>query len=631
MAGTYSKYDNTNWSSTSSFLVLSDSGTQSYAFNNAYLGNNLYTNLIDNENRLLQPKYLRNSILSLWDLPTFKLTTSGSNIKYIGVDSGSPGFILASSSNILFTTVQLGLPVNERTFSAIFAAGTNDGSLSIYATSSGVSDYNWLDSINVGDHLKITSFTQNNIYSILMINSKSYSTGTFPFFSFGFTTINSNLTLTSNTKFYISYNNNSSSNINDPIKDKKILFGKRSYKESETVKDLLSTDTDIFFYNTKADNDLQYQTKITFLSGQNPNIYQPSIISKYVQGRTASLYMDIINNDNIEILSRSYTIKGTLMSDNNLGSTVSVNNIVFPTYGTNSTSSGNFINGKYLMLKNGVMTWTSSVISSSSLGTVGSELNIYGSKTTLNGYELDFTDSRMTPYDLGGIVTGSTFSKDSLTEVLNRIIYNNTPPKCSLTMLGNVYHEVGTSPDIILQYKIQKFNNPIKPTKLINMIPSQLAPISDEQSVVIEGKSEAVFITPIIATTSHFTIKVEDIYGGINTITRSITGVYPYYYGFSTYSVPDIFELEKFTKLIEDKGNKTIDVWGEGNLFFIYDKNYGPLNSIATHDGKSITTFNQITATFSSPNGFWDSKEFYIYRRNSVQIDLPSRKYIFRY
>ena len=47
MAGTYSKYDNTNWSSTSSFLVISDSGTQSYAFNNTYLGNNIYTNLID--------------------------------------------------------------------------------------------------------------------------------------------------------------------------------------------------------------------------------------------------------------------------------------------------------------------------------------------------------------------------------------------------------------------------------------------------------------------------------------------------------------------------------------------------------------------------------------------------------
>ena len=41
--------------------------------------------------------------------------------------------------------------------------------------------------------------------------------------------------------------------------------------------------------------------------------------------------------------------------------------------------------------------------------------------------------------------------------------------------------------------KIQKFNNPLKPTKLINMIPSQLAPISDDQSIVIDGKSEAVY------------------------------------------------------------------------------------------------------------------------------------------
>lgn len=502
MAGTYSKYDIRDWYSNSSFLVISNSGTQSWSFNNNYLGNALYNSLIDNVSKSLQPKNLRDSILSLWDLPTFKLTTaSGSNIKYIGIDSGT------SSSNV-------------------------------------------------------------------------------------------------------------------EVK-KKILFGKRDYKNIETIKDLLLTDTDIFFYNTKDDNDLQYKTKLTLLSGDSPNLYQPSITSKYVQGKTASLYLDILNQDDIHILSRSYDIKNnTITTDNNLGSTVSVNNIIFPSYGTNSTSN---IDGKYLMLKNGVMTWTNSATSSLFLGVTGSELNIYSDTSTLNGFPLDFTDPRMTPYDLGGIVMGSTFSKDSLSEVLNRIIYNNTPPKSYLSMNGGVYHEVGTSPDINFNYKIQKFNNPLLPTRLVNMIPSQLAPISNDESITINGVAEGVFIKPIVPGTFTFSIKVEDIYGGSNTVSKSIKGVYPYYYGFSTYSVPDIFELEKFTKIIEDKGNKTIDIFGEGNFFFIYDKDYGPLTN------NNTLKFSYSVATFSSPNGFWDSKEFYIYGTYSISIDLPSKKYTFNY
>lgn len=506
MAGTYSKYDNRGWYSTSSFLVIYDAGTQSWAFNNNYLGNSLYNSLVDNVSKSLQPKNLRNSILSLWDLPTFKLTTaSGSNTLYIGIDSGT------SSNNV-------------------------------------------------------------------------------------------------------------------EIK-KKILFGKRNYKDNEIIKDLLSTDTDIFFYNTKDDNDLQYKTKLSLLSGNSPSLYQPSIVSKYVQGRTASLYLDILNQDDIHILSRSYNIKNNVTTDNNLGSTVSVNNIVFPSYGTNSTSN---INGKYLMLKNGVMTWTSSGTSSLFLGVTGSELNIYGSASTLNDYSLDFTESKMTPYDLGGIPMGSTFSKDSLSEVLNRIIYNNTPPKCELNMLSGIYHEVGTSPEIMFKYKVKKFNNPLLPTRLTNMIPSQLAPISNEDSIVIEGLAEAVFIKPIISGTTSFSIRVEDIYGGASGVSKFIKGVYPYYYGFSTYSVPDIFELEKFTKLIEDKGNKTIDIFGEGNFFFIYDSSYGSLNNIKDNNNNKLN-FSYSIATFSSPNGFWDSKQFYIYGTNSIIIDLPSKKYTFNF
>jgi hypothetical protein len=508
MAGTYSKYNSTNYYSLSSLISLSQSATQSYSFKNDYV----YSNLIDNESRSLQPKYIRDSILSLWDLPSFKETiATPSNIRYIGIDSG---------------------------------------------------------------------------------------------------------------------------NTSDRDIKQKIFFGKRSYKNYDILNNLLTSDTDIFFYNTKLDSDSQNDTKISILSGANPNIYSPYISSNYVIGKTASLYLNIVNQDDIHILSRSYNISGVKMTDNNLGSTVSINNVIFPPYSTNLSSN---IDGKYLLVNNGLMTWTNSLFNNTitsgyiPVGENNKELNIYGSKTTINGYDLDFTDLRMTPYDLGGIIPGSTFSKDSLSEVLTRIIYNNTPPKCSLTMLNSIYQEVGTSPEIILQYKVQKFSNPLKPTRLINMIPSQLAPISDTESIIIEGISEGVFITPIIATQTNFTIKVEDINGGSVSVTKSIKGVYPYFYGFSTYSVPDIFELEKLNKIVDEKSDKTIDFIGNGNLFFIYDKNYGPLTSIISNSVNITASFSYMTATISSPNGFWDLKEFYIYRRNGVDIYAPSENYTFKY
>ena len=85
MAGTYSKYDGQAYQTLSSRLVLSNDGTQSYTFTN----NSVYTDLLDNESKLISSNVLRNAILSIWDTNAFKETSlTGSSIYYIGVDSG---------------------------------------------------------------------------------------------------------------------------------------------------------------------------------------------------------------------------------------------------------------------------------------------------------------------------------------------------------------------------------------------------------------------------------------------------------------------------------------------------------------------------------------------------------------
>jgi hypothetical protein len=512
MAGTYSKYDSTSYYSLSSVLVLSDSGTQSYSFGNNYV----YTNLFDNEDKLISPKMLRDSILSIWDTTPFK-ETSASGSYYIGIDTGNP---------------------NE------------DLTKKIY------------------------------------LGKRYYSNGT--------------------------------------------------YSTTEIMNnDLLSSEVDLFLFNTKKDSITQLQTKIVILSGTNSSIYtkSPYISSDYVVGTTASkLTLNLINSSgDISLLSRGidpYTGLNT-----NSGGTVSINNIIYPTIQQSTdeqTTDG--LDGKILTWFNGGLTWSKIEVTNTDwAGVTGSELNLYGNPANLNGYSLDFTDHRMVPIKIGDIEPGSTFSKNSLSDLLSRIIYEYQAPECDLVLKTNKYLEVGTSPKIFLDYTIYKRTNDLLPTLFTNMIPSSYAPISSPYSFKINGEIEGAVITPLQATTSTFTMTVNDGLNS-NSITKSVVGVYPYFYGFSTFSSITIANLSSLTKKIEPKEDKSYDITGIGNFFFIYDKDYGTLSNIYNSYGATISaSFSYTTKVLSSPDGYWQSKEFYVYKWESVEIGPPSEIFQFGY
>jgi hypothetical protein len=515
MAGTYSKYDGLAYQTLSSKLVLSNDGTQSYAFTN----NNVYTDLVDNESKLISPKMLRNSILSIWDTSAFKETSlTSSNIYYIGIDSGN-------------------------------------------------------ESVNR--------------------DSKN-----------------------------------------------KIYLGKRFYNGNEIMSStLINSEVDIFLYNTKSDTlHQQNQTRVVLLSGTNSSIYNkaPYISSEYVVGYTqSSLSLNLVNTSyggDINFLSRGIDPFTNL--DTSHGGTVSINGIGFPTYQASTElefDSG--LNSKILTWFNGGLTWSRIEIDNTDwAGTTGSELNLYGDPVNVNDWTIELTDSRRVPVQIGSIVPGSTFSRDSLSDVLSRIIYSYLSPTCDLSLNSNEYLEVGTSPDIKLDYTINKKVNNLLPTLLTNMIPSSYGAISSPFSKTVRGQAGGVIITPIQATTSTFTIKVND---GItsNSVSKSVTGVYPYFYGFSTQSSISNHDLSNLTKKIEPFEDKEYDIFGGGNFYFIYDKDYGPLSSVYNHLGGNITaSFSYTTKVLSSPSGYWQSKEFYVYKWSNVeQIGPPSEIYQFKY
>jgi hypothetical protein len=520
----YDKYNGLPWKSTSSSLIMGTANSISFEFTN----NSILENLKDNEEHYLTPKYLRDMFISLWDSNVFKpTTTSGSNIEYIGIDSGISDDLLLKPNR--------DLEVNK-----------------------------------------------------ILIGKRSYS-------------------------------------------------GTQSYLPSHDIMSdkLVSSDIDLFFTNTKLDIDSQRNTRVVFLAGTNTNLFTTA---PYLQAQvlstpngSQSLSFDIVNsstNGDINFYSHGIDHFG---NDVNIGGIVSINDVVFPTIATSSNSS---TNGRVLIDRNSVLNWEIIKFPQRDyIGITGSLLNIHGTPVNLNNYSLEFTDSRPIPIPIGDITLGVNFDKMSIAEVLEKIIYPYLAPKCTISLNNsNGYVEVGSYPNIKLNYSITKRTLKTLPTKFTNMIPSTYPPITNDGQTTVSGIVRGIVISPVTATMSTFTIKVNDGTTS-NSASTSISGIYPYFYGFTSSNTLTVFGLESMTKVVEPKGDKTFDLIGSGNFFFAYDSDYGPLNSIINQDNIDIfATFSTSTKILSSPTGLWASKEYIIYKWSNVtQIGPPSENFDFKY
>ncbi len=427
---------------------------------------------------------------------------------------------------------------------------------------------------------------------------------------------------------------------NRDLEVNKILIGKRSFTGTQSytasadimTSSLIQTDIDLYFYNTKPDIASQQRTRVRMLAGTNPNLhsFSPYLQSQIVTvpGGTQSSTMDIIAPiGDIHILSRGKDIFGNDTQD---GGTVSMNGITFPTFGSSSNVSGG-LDKKNLIYRDGELFWEKIEFPQTDhIGITGSNLNIYGDPVSLNGMPLEFTDTRYVTSAIGDIQIGSTFDSMSISDVIRKIVYPYLPPMCALSLSPgqNQYLEVGTYPNISLSYTITKRSESTKPTKLINMIPSTYPAITAPGQIVISGTARGVVITPLMATSSLFTIKASDGQGS-TIATASVSGIYPYFYGFTSSNTLGVAALSSMNKAVEPKGDKVYDVTGSGNLFFAYDYDYGPLSQILDPQNNNIIgSFSASVKILSSPTGLWASKQYRIYQLNGVpQIGPPSENY----
>lgn len=435
--------------------------------------------------------------------------------------------------------------------------------------------------------------------------------------------------------------NATTSNVNlRDVKGKKILFGKRSFSGTfsyENTHDIfhigstysiLNSDTDIFFYNTKSDLIENNTTKLRLLAGTNRSIFQtaPLIQSQIIEtGLFDSLSLDFINEGDIFVASDYGTI--------------SIHNPTNPSYSIKfpsiSNSTGSASNNKILKWSENGLYWDYFKFPSTDyIGNTASKLNIFGSPVTVNDYPIEFTDLRKIPIQFNDVQSGQTFSNYQLNDLLRRMVYPYLKPTVSLKLLppyqtGLV--EVGSFPTPTVLIEVQKKSLNTGVGVLENMIPGNFPPIGSNTYITATGTSNGIVISPIADETTVFKISVSDGQSNVSA-TTSITGIYPYFYGFSDLLNMTNVGLGSLSKSIETKSDKTIDIVGTGSYYFIYDYDYGTLSNIYDNYGNTCSaSFSSTNQILSSPTGLWAGKRFYIYKWLSATVSPPSKNFEFKY
>lgn len=272
------------------------------------------------------------------------------------------------------------------------------------------------------------------------------------------------LTIWANTGFKLTTANNieyigiDSGDPNNRDSKSKILLGKRIVGGQNVMTSyLLSNDIDLYFYNTKKTGN-NNSTKISILVGESPMLWSncPYIESLLSNGLAS---LNIINPTSDIFLE-------------SLDGSISINNIIYPRIDENIN-----IDNKVLRYEGlypyGKLVWSEIYLTSVDMGN-SAEFNIKGDPVLLNGYNLEFTEDRLVPIEIGGIEQGSSFPINSfpditdpnaqnwpIVEVLRLLLYPYVKPD----IVFNLHHDNGI---LYYDYKITSYARDI--TEIISKI-----------------------------------------------------------------------------------------------------------------------------------------------------------------
>jgi len=392
------------------------------------------------------------------------------------------------------------------------------------------------------------------------------------------------------------------------LKNRKIFLGKRGYQLNDIVtNDLINSNYDILFYNTKSDNQQQFTTRISLLSGINSSnfINAPFLQSQTIFG-TSSVSFDFNSSGDINIISQNVEINDFKLPN---GASASDNKVI------------SWSDDESSMIYDNLTTQLSSTI-----GTSSQTLDIFGNPTNINGYDFNFTDNRKSTIEIGDIKLGESFNNFSISEILQRIVYQYLPPFSTIKLLPpneKGYVEFGLIPNVSLEFSIFKRTFNTNVATLSNMIPGTFPAITTQTYSSVTATTSGLINSPLNTTGVTFSVIVGD--GTQSTVSSTnIRGIYPYFYGFSSQGSINSSNLSQLVKLVEDKSDKNIIIQpGSGFFYFIHDSDYLDLSEILNQDDINIINdFDLSIQTLSSPIGLWVNKTFKVYR-TELETDIP--------
>lgn len=434
----------------------------------------------------------------------------------------------------------------------------------------------------------------------------------------------------------------------------KIFFGKKKVGSQFLMNNnLLNTDVDVFFYNTKST--ANYDTKIAILAGTSSFVVSGQVSAPYIQSIAVSNpgYDKTIN---FEIINPSYyndgvSDKGGDINIKSNNGVVSLNGLIFPTYANNNTGAG--YDGYVLKYR-----WVSGMpyavweagasFSADTLFSTGT-VSITGSPVLLNGQNINFTSAIPVPEDLGGISAGMTFNNVPVTEMIRMLLYPYQAPilrlstDYSLIEFGNntitpdIYYEINKSSTFSITSFAITSGTIITPPNLISA------------GSITNGITYS-FVLPNVASILNpsgtpswargtWSFFISDSYPTSATVSETITTVLPWYYGSATYGFstgPTINSIlgtnsngvtGKLTPLLSLPALTASSVYNKdlrltGNnvyLYFGYPVDFPDLYQITDQNGFDVTSsFTKFTASsvnspFTPQRWVNRTYKFYIY------------------
>ena len=456
----------------------------------------------------------------------------------------------------------------------------------------------------------------------------------------------------------------------DEIKDKKIFFGKKQISGSNIMSSsLLTSDTDIFLYNTKSDFALTQDFKMSILAGTDTSLFG---LAPYIQSQEVS-----VGNPYISLNLINPATYGKITIESGSSASVVINDLYWPSttqvaasIASPSASSGTDL---FLVMRTPnnleLRTYTSL---GGQLGSSGTPTTILGSPTTLNNYPLEYTNPNPIVQSIGGVTVGTTFSSLAFSLLFDQILYptlgpfalmNITAAGASPTTLSQnrtfERNHISNTP-VYISYSVIKRTNDITSTYLRAQRPNGAFAVDDGTGLILSGPGlitsnniSYTYNLPSAAISGNtqsglFTFSVVPSDGTyIFTASQTIEFVYPYIYSFDIVNHPltsgDMNTLfgTDYNKIINNYGSQSIPLSNPTTpkyLYFMYPSHYGLLSEILDGNGFSESlsgvgaswTYSQ-NVDISDPFGRWLSHPYNIYKKTQLSTMPTSQDYKFNF